>query len=902
MADTAADRARVAFAQVIESGGGEPEIEAAAAALREVAPAHPARARLSAALVPMLMRRTTPRNLLRLVGELVEAADQNPPADPDWPRQRTGGRVMALSYQMMMGEVNDHVTALRRLDELAREAAGDPALQPLVDSARMAWTVTQAMTTGDESALRRLPQELPDFSAVAGDHAELSRLNEIMRAVATLVSANQAEDDATVWRSMDQLMLAAQQLPEGHQLRTELEATGRRMQPLRGMLDDPSGPAVRATAEQLATLRARADRPDAPADDRVLDGMALGAALLAGGRETDPDRIEEAVVRLREAAELSRADARVHPFCLQSLGLALYRRCEVTGRTAGLDEAAEVLEQSLAGLGGPHHPQWSFANAILSMVRHRQGDLGRARESRRHSQRGFAWRVLLESDVAGARLSIKNAAYEAGALAVQCIQDNQPGGAISALDAGRGLMLFAATGLRGVPAHLTALGRADLAESWSAPGGPTQLVRREALTLLSEAEETAGLLDPPALSEIQSALALLDADALVYLMPGDSPQPGFAVIAPAQGAPAYMALPDLQLGPGAAAAMERYLTALARRSRDVVQLRRDEHEFAGSIDGLCDWAWRAAIGPVLERYFGIMPEAPDRPTPHIVLLPMGDLARVPWAAARRQDGVHAVRLAAFSQAVSARLLCDNAGLAPLTPTATGLIVGDPDTGTRDQPLDAARREAFAIRQAFYVGARYVGRRPDGSVSPSGAGSADQVRAWLADPSLTAGGMLHLACHGSYVDDDAAARAFVLLAGGAEGAELTAGELFELLARVPDRRLGLVVLAACNTGHSIHGYDEAYSLGTAFLAAGARSVLSTQWQVPDAPTSSLMFLFHHYLRREKLPPWQALRQAQMWMLDPARRAPENMPADLRPDPSAGDPAEVVAWAGFVHYGH
>jgi CHAT domain-containing protein len=287
-----------------------------------------------------------------------------------------------------------------------------------------------------------------------------------------------------------------------------------------------------------------------------------------------------------------------------------------------------------------------------------------------------------------------------------------------------------------------------------------------------------------------------------------------------------------------------------------------------------------------------------------VLIPMGDLARIPWQAARRRDGVYAVQLAAFSYAVSARMLCENAALAPVRLAATGLVVGDPDTGGRAGTLDAARLEAHAIRQAFYQGARYIGRRPDGSVSPSGPGTAEQVRSWLANREPAAGGMLHLACHGSFAAglDDAKSQLLLAAAGstGAGGGELSAEEILDLMAEVPDRHLGLVVLAACNTGRSIHGYDEAYSLGTAFLAGGARSVLSTQWSIPDAATSSMMFLFHYYLRHEGLPPWQALRQAQMWMLDPDPHAPGPMPAELLPV-SGRERTTVAAWAGFIHYG-
>jgi CHAT domain-containing protein len=352
-----------------------------------------------------------------------------------------------------------------------------------------------------------------------------------------------------------------------------------------------------------------------------------------------------------------------------------------------------------------------------------------------------------------------------------------------------------------------------------------------------------------------------------------------------------MALPDLTVTED----VDACLAVLAARSRDVSP-PRDGDEVTDSLATLCDWAWRAAIGPLLEQYFADQPGPAGR-EPRIVLIPMGDLARVPWQAARRGDGTYAVELVAFSQAVSARLLCENATSAPVALTSSGMVVADPDTDGAVRDLGAARLEAHAIRRAFYQGARYVGRRVDGSDSPSGRGTPDDVRHWLTASGPAAGAMLHLACHGSFTARPDDARSYLLLTAG----ELVAEEILELLAATPGRQVGLVVLAACNTGRSVHGYDEAYSLGTAFLAGGARSVLSTQWSIPDAQTPSLMYLFHHYCRQERLPPWQALRKAQIWMLNPTRRAPERMPAELLLSVPDDAPAPLVSWAGFVHFG-
>jgi CHAT domain-containing protein len=119
--------------------------------------------------------------------------------------------------------------------------------------------------------------------------------------------------------------------------------------------------------------------------------------------------------------------------------------------------------------------------------------------------------------------------------------------------------------------------------------------------------------------------------------------------------------------------------------------------------------------------------------------------------------------------------------------------------------------------------------------------------------------------------------------------------------VPDRVVDLVVLAACSTGLAAGAYDEAYSLGTAFLAAGVCSVLSTLWTIPDAGTSLLMFMFHHYRVTDRRPVWDALHRAQLWMIDPDRVVPGTMPDSLSRQIRHTDPADITAWAGFLHGG-
>jgi hypothetical protein len=540
---------------------------------------------------------------------------------------------------------------------------------------------------------------------------------------------------------------------------------------------------------------------------------------------------------------------------------------------------------------------------MLAEIRRRNGDPRESEQLGLTIQRSYAWRVLLETDAAGARIAVRDAAQGAVEHARRCLRADDPANALRVLDSGRGLMLFAASELSRIPARLDAAGRSDLVRRWAAEGRDSVDLRREVLAVLRELPDAAdSLFDPPSLTEIQSALAALEADALVYLVPAEPSLPGLAIIAPVNGPAAWMTLPNLTVSDDLE--VECYLAELTDRSRELA-VQADGSHFAGSLDVLCDWAWRAAIGPLLEQYMGSQPLRADGRDPRIVLIPMGDLARIPWHAARRGDGVYAVQLAAFSHAVSARLLCENAARSPAALSSSGLVVGDPDTDGAARMLDAARLEAHVIRQAFYQEARYVGRRPNGTVGPSGSGTADEVRQWLTDVGPAPGVMLHLACHGSFATGLDDAKSYLLLAPTDRGdlgtGELTAAEILDLLATAEQRQISLVVLAACNTGRSVHGYDEAYSLGTAFLVGGAQSVLSTQWSIPDAQTPSLMYLFHHYCRNEGLPPWQALRQAQMWMLNPQRQAPERMPTELQRSVPAGEAVPVVAWAGFIHYG-
>ncbi|HUP43049.1 MAG TPA: CHAT domain-containing protein [Thermoanaerobaculia bacterium] len=97
---------------------------------------------------------------------------------------------------------------------------------------------------------------------------------------------------------------------------------------------------------------------------------------------------------------------------------------------------------------------------------------------------------------------------------------------------------------------------------------------------------------------------------------------------------------------------------------------------------------------------------------------------------------------------------------------------------------------------------------------------------------------------------------------------------------------MVVLSACDTalGRAIRG-EGLVGLTRGFLYAGAERVLASLWQVQDAATARLMERFYRGLLVERLPPAQALRRAQLAILE-------------EPDGASAFP---YYWGGFVLQG-
>lgn len=871
---------------------GEGDLAAAIDDLLLLPAGLPVRGALAAGLIDRLLLPDWQPSAQQLqhLAALLAMADRDPPADPDWPRRRSAARALSLMLAAGEDRLWDLGAAMAELDTLPVGPGGEP----MKNLARMFIRFQQARRHGDGSAADRL---IEDFARIRDTLAEVPAMQPLLDlaelANQVLVASERGDDPMA---ALARLGEATAQLPPDHPVRVATENALTATKPIAPLLADPESP---VDDTHLSALQKLADQTDLPDADRALYLSGIGSTAFA--RVRDPAEVDAGIERARDALRLTPAGHPRRPYHLGMMALGLFRRNELGGPLDDLREAAALLDEARELAGGPHHPQWSMINEMLSMARRRLPGVDRPWMAALEGLREYAWRALVQPNQAAVRVAVRDATKDAVDIARQCLGDGDPAGALRALDAGRGLTLFAATHTRGVAERLDQAGYARLARRWRAAstgGAADELpadLRAEVWSALTAAGGDTDLLDAPRLDEIRGALVALDADALVYLIPGEGVQSGYAVVAPVAGPPAYLTLPFLRVEDDVE--VERYLTALARRELPTRDIATADKAFGSALDTMCDWAWRAAIGPLIERGLPrLTSPRPDR-VPRVVLVPMGDLARIPWQAARGADGRYAVQRIAVSQAASARMMCHSAAMTPVPVTPLGLVVGDPDTDGAAPELPAARLEAYAVYRTFYRAARYVGRRLDGTPSLSGTGTPDEVRNWLTATTPAAGSMLHLACHGVIESSGPMTTSYLLLAGGDR---LSAAELVELMGRTPDRDIGLIVLAACRTGLSIYGYDEAYSLGTALLAGGARSVLSTQWGIPDGATSVLMFLFHHHLVRRRLPPWEALREAQLWMLHPDHDL-DVLPGPLRAQLAGADSADVAAWAGFMHWG-
>ena len=239
----------------------------------------------------------------------------------------------------------------------------------------------------------------------------------------------------------------------------------------------------------------------------------------------------------------------------------------------------------------------------------------------------------------------------------------------------------------------------------------------------------------------------------------------------------------------------------------------------------------------------------------LVIIPDGPLHLLPFAAVLMPgDGRYLVEVRPLSVVASATMLAElkastTAGRQdPVVAFGAPLITTLSMAGQPLAPLPGTRSEVERVRR-LYAGAATVWLGEQ----------ATEVRVKRLAGPLS---VLHLAVHG-VVDQNAHLESTLILAAdGDDNGLLQSWEILDQMRLEAD----LVTLSACETalGQEISG-EGLLGLSSAFLIAGARTVLASLWSVADASTAELMGVFYEQLRAGKAKD-EALRAAQRSLIE------------------------------------
>ncbi|MFE3945720.1 CHAT domain-containing protein [Streptomyces sp. NPDC059118] len=747
------------------------------------------------------------------------------------------------------------------------------------------------------------------------DPAVLGRAQELY---AKVLDAGDAEDGEALLGLVAEAEELARTVPEGHPLRFVVELTLGAALTQRGAVIGDLEPIRRGTPflEKGMTGARASGFPSAEAMPLPTGpDFALLRAALSGGTAPDVDRVPPP------------PDASTDEIYSAALSAGL--QYALTRDPAVLDTLIGELERVRDAVREGRAPRiaaealWRLAEAYRERgVRDQDVQDIRALGAAEEALSALAADVLLQAGAEHGLLTARSGANRGVQAALWAASQGRLHEAVAVLELGRALVLHAASTSSAVPELLDADGHHELADAWreavapgadGAPGDgreqrvPSELpstLRRRALEALGY-RERGGLLGTPTPADLADGVAASGADALVYLVPGEDAEAGVAIIVAPERGVAMKVLPLLS-GAGNGP-VERYLDATALRDTAAPDDAAAAQGWEESLGALCDWA-HDVLGPVVTALEEALRPGGDRAKEplRVVLVPCGRLGIVPWHAARGPGGTspaYLCRTTVFSYAASGGQFLRTVRRAPRDPAAAPVLLADPTLG-----LTYAEVEVLALRNAFYPEARLCGGMfevPEDELLP---GTPDEVLGFLADGAS----LLHVASHGSAGVRPTVSALHLAAepagappaeADGADPGDLTVTRLLDQPVRQQAPTDGpLVVLSACRTDLSTRDHDEALTLTTAFVSGGARDVVGSRWAADDGTAALLMAVFHHYLNAEGLSPVDALRAAQLWMLDPGRENPGSLSGVLLRQAERTDLDRVPLWAAFIHQGH
>ncbi|MFD7500719.1 CHAT domain-containing protein [Streptomyces sp. NPDC059850] len=726
---------------------------------------------------------------------------------------------------------------------------------------------------------------------------------DVMGLMSEVRAAGQAEDVRRLRDLLPQAEALADTVPEDHDFRV-IALLARAMARL--MLG-------RFTMDRELLLRGLADFDDSrtaarksrlPIRDEELVAMVPDLALLRSYLADDTTDLPDRDVPPPDAP----ADQ------LHSAANRLGLRYTITHDSVDLEAAITTLERLREHIREGRAPRvaaeslWSLAESYRARWHRERGDsdVDAAIDAANEALSTLAADVLLQHGAEHRLTTARSGASLGVRAALWAAAHNKVDDAVATLELGRALVLQAAATSRAVPDLLEERGHPDLAAAWRESGAPdsTELpaelpsnLRRQALEALGY-RERGGLLTTPTLRELADGVSEAGADALIYLVPGsDGDAPGMVLgVGPEIGI-GVGALP--MLSEAGSAPLERYLDAAAARSTDPDHADEEaERAWEEALSELCDWAYEVFVHVLAGLEEHLPGDAADRRTPRVVLVPCGRLGIVPWHAARFPADApydYLCQALVISYAASGSQFLRSVQRAPRDPVSAPALVADPSLS-----LTYAELEVLELRNAFYPGARLYGdfaAFPPDSVPE---GTPEQLLALLAQDHS----MVHLATHG--MAGVRPTESALHLAPTDPGEEIDRLTVTRLLDRPQPAEQAspdgpLIVLSACETDLSTRDHDEALTLTTAFVSGGARDVVGSRWTARDSASVLLMAVFHHHLRAG-LSPVDALRAAQLWMLDPDREDPGHLSDDLRRDIARPDLERPANWAAFIHQGH
>ncbi|MBS0648393.1 MAG: tetratricopeptide repeat protein [Verrucomicrobia bacterium] len=274
--------------------------------------------------------------------------------------------------------------------------------------------------------------------------------------------------------------------------------------------------------------------------------------------------------------------------------------------------------------------------------------------------------------------------------------------------------------------------------------------------------------------------------------------------------------------------------------------------------------YEAFILPI-EKYL------PRDPEQTLTIIPDSFLSQIPFAAFRDKEGKYLIEKCAisFAPSIKAVQLLDQL---PRNSSSNLLIVANPTSpNVSDNNLQGTEKEAEIVKKI--LGA------PTEKVLLQERPTVHRVLEELPQARW-----IHLACHGLPGDKPeeklnihSVFEGVLKLAKDPEDLDRPNGFLYAQDIASLSLQAELVFMSACFSGRGKLQREGSIGHNWSFLAAGARSTVSTYWRIPvNDLTESIIDTFYRHLlgkEREKLSGAQALRQAMLSVIEKDR---ENLP--------------------------